>query len=260
MTETCAAIRWAGVTGCAAEQVGGPKPLHVALALTKLERQASARRLTSARPPAAHHAARPYQRARAPAQPWAAQLGNGRGAAREPSAEPCPGTASSAPPGGARSTSSSSDPYTLPQKPQRPYQRHTNGHGPASGAPAANGHAGHAGGHAPAAAPANGYAGGGPAPYGAGPYGGPMRGPAWPVHMVPHPGMPVKVPMHAGMPMPASMHAGVPVGMHVPLLPGGYANGYVNGGPAGAALPAPRHGTRRCHVRRTQAALSAHVH
>jgi len=70
MSNVCAALRRADVTaGCAAEQAGGPKPLHAALALTKLERQASARRLTSAHAPAAHHAARSYQRARATRSP-----------------------------------------------------------------------------------------------------------------------------------------------------------------------------------------------
>jgi len=52
--------------------------------------------------------------------------------------------------------------------------------------------------------------------------------------------------VHAGMPMPLSVHAGVPVGMHAPLPPGGYANGYENGAPAGAAPPDPM----RCHARR----------
>ena len=151
--------------------MGGSKPLHVALALPKLERQASARKHSAGRAPAAAHMPRParYFRAGYP-QPWGHVVypapgmhfdpnpnpaANGHGAHGGGRSPPDPaangnhgGTTVNG--GGAHSTSSSTNGSPAD------WAVGANGFTPASGAPQGNGHAA-SNGYGAAAGTGNGY-------------------------------------------------------------------------------------------------------
>ena len=213
-------------------QVGGSKPLHVALALPKLERQASARKHSAARAPAAAHMPRParFLRAGYP-QPWGHVVypapgmhfdpnpaANGHGAhgggARSPPNPAANGNHGSrtANGGGARSTSSSTNGSPAD------WAVGAQGAAPVNGAPHGNGHpAGN--GYGPAAGSGNGY-GGAASPAGNGHAGAAANGyhaasaangvaaPHWPPHAM------------------AAQQAGAPAHMGAPAMaPGGYPQG-----------------------------------
>ena len=221
-----------------AVQVGGPKPLHVALALPKLERQASARKQPGGRAPAPANMPRPARCIRGGyLQPWRHVVHpdpsmrfnpnhstNGYGThgsgGRSPRGNPAAngntglpanggGTANG---GGARCTSSSTcgSPNDWAMGPR--------GSAPASGVPQGNGHlAGN--GYGPAAASGNGYGGAASPPanghVGAAANGchaaGFANGAAAP-HWSPH----AMVPQQAGVPA----HVGAPA-----MVPSGYPHG-----------------------------------
>ena len=218
---------------------GGSKPLHVALALPKLERQASARRaLRGARPGGRPHAAACALLPRRYPQPWGHVVYPAPGMHFNPNPNPTAngarrarrrrplaagprrngshgapasggGTANG---GGAHSTSSSTNGSP------NDWAVRANSFTPASGAPQGNGHAA-GNGYGPAAGSGNSY-GGAAGPAGNGHAGAAANGyhaagaangaaaPHWPPHAV------------------AAQQAGAPAHMGVPAMaPGGYPQG-----------------------------------